>query len=50
MQLKREGLTAWINKAEERVSDIEDQMMETKEAEKKRETSTGSQRETLRNQ
>lgn len=50
MQLKREGLTAWINKAEESVSDIEDQMMETKEAEKKRETSTGSQRETLRNQ
>ena len=36
MQLKREGLTAWINKAEERVSDIEDKMMESKEAKKKK--------------
>ena len=31
-----EALTARINEAEERVSDIEDQMMENKEAEQKR--------------
>jgi len=31
-----EALTARINEAEERISDIEDQMMENKEAEKKR--------------
>ena len=31
-----EALTARINEAEERISDIEDQMMEKKEAEKKR--------------
>ena len=30
-----EALTARINEAEERISDIEDQMMENKEAEKK---------------
>ena len=31
-----EALTARINDAEERISDIEDKMMENKEAEKKR--------------
>ena len=31
-----EALTARINEAEERISDIEDQMMENKEAEQKR--------------
>ena len=31
-----EALTARINEAEERISDIEDQMMENKEPEKKR--------------
>ena len=31
-----EDLSARINEAEERISDIEDQMMENKEAEKKR--------------
>ena len=31
-----EALTARINEAEERISDTEDQMMENKEAEKKR--------------
>ena len=31
-----EALTARINEAEERISDIEDQMMESKEAEKRR--------------
>ena len=34
--LKMEPLTARINEAEERTSDIEDQMMENKEAEQKR--------------
>ena len=33
---KMEALTARIKEAEERISDIEDQMMENKEAEKKR--------------
>jgi len=36
VQSKMEALTARINEAEERTSDIEDQMMENKEAEKKR--------------
>ena len=31
-----EALTAQINEAEERISDTEDQMMENKETEKKR--------------
>ena len=35
-QSKMEALTARINAAEERISDIEDQMMENKEAEQKR--------------
>lgn len=37
MLSKMEALTVRINKAEEWVSDIEDNMMENKEAEKKRE-------------
>ena len=36
MQSKTEALTARINEAEQRISDIEDKMMENKEAEKKR--------------
>ena len=36
MQLKMEALIARINEAEERISDIEDKMMENKEVEKKR--------------
>ena len=37
-----EALNARINEEEERISDIEDKMMENKEAEKKRQTTTGS--------
>jgi len=44
-----EALTEMINEAEERVSDIEDKIMENKEAEE-RKTTTGSQRKTSRNQ
>ena len=36
MQWKMEALTARINEAEERISGIQDQMMEDKDAEKKR--------------
>ena len=36
MKSKVEALTARINEAEERISDIEDQMTEIKEAEQKR--------------
>ena len=36
MQSKMEALTARINGAEEKISDIEDKMMQNKEAEKKR--------------
>jgi len=37
-----------INEAEERISDIEDKIMDNKEAEKKRETTTRSQGENVR--
>ena len=37
MQSKLGALTAWVNEAEERVSDIEDKLMKRKEAEEKRE-------------
>ena len=36
MQSIKEALTVGINEAEERISDIEDQMMENREAEQKR--------------
>ena len=36
-----EALTARVSEAEERVSDTEDKMMESKEAEKKRKTTIG---------
>lgn len=36
IQLKMEALPARISRAEERIRDVEDQMMENKEAEKKR--------------
>ena len=48
MQQKMEALTARINETEERISDMEHKGMDNKEAEKKRETTTGSQGENLR--
>ena len=41
MQWKIEALTSKINEAEERISDMEEKMMENKEAEKKRQGSPG---------
>ena len=37
MQSKLDGLTAQVNEADEKVNDIEDKLMERKEAEEKRE-------------
>ena len=48
VQSKMEALTARINEAEERISDIEDQMTENKEAEQKRQTNTGPRGENSR--
>jgi len=38
MQSKLDALTSRVNEAEERISDIEDWLMERKEAEEKRKT------------